>query len=134
MNKFSDIGLLLLRIGSGFLLIANHGLSKLISAYGYVVHKQPWRFIDGVAELGFPFPAFFAIGGALIESIGALLIILGLFTRYAAAFLVVMMAVAAYRHLISDFRYELAAMYLLVGLALILIGPGRFSLDAKRRK
>ena len=134
MSKSSDIALLLLRMGAGAMLIANHGLSKLISAYGYVVHKQPWRFIDGVDELGFPFPALFAVGAALIETFGSLLLILGLFTRYAAAFVVILMSVAIYRHLSSDFRYELAAMYLLVALALLLIGPGRFSLDAKRRK
>ena len=134
MSKSSDIALLLLRMGAGAMLIANHGLSKLISAYGYVVHKQPWRFIDGVDELGFPFPALFAVGAALIETFGSLLLILGLFTRYAAAFVVILMSVAIYRHLSSDFRYELAAMYLLVALALLLIGPGRFSLDAKRRR
>jgi putative oxidoreductase len=134
MNKFSDLALLLLRIGTGFLLIANHGYSKLIGAYGYVINKQPWRFVDGVAELGFPFPTFFAVGAALIESIGALLVIIGLFTRYAAALIMVVMSVAIYRHLSSDFRYELAAMYLLVGFTLVCIGAGRYSVDAKRRR
>jgi putative oxidoreductase len=134
MGKFSDLALLLLRIGSGAMLIANHGFSKLVSAYGYVIHKQSWRFIDGVAELGFPFPAFFAVGAALIESVGGLLVMIGLFTRYAAALIMIVMSVAIYRHLSSDFRYELAAMYLLVGFTLVCIGAGRYSLDAKRRK
>jgi putative oxidoreductase len=133
MKNYHDIALLLLRIGAGALLIANHGWSKLISAFKFIVHGEPWRFIDGVANLGFPVPAFFAIAAALTESVGSVLIILGLFTRYAAAFVAITMSVAAFRHLTSDFRYELAAMHLLVALALILMGAGRYSLDAKRR-
>ena len=133
MNRLWDIGLLLLRVGTGLLLIANHGWSKLMSAYGYVALGKDWKFIEGVAKMGFPLPAFFAIAAAMVESIGSVLLILGLFTRYAALFIGITMGVAIYRHLTTDFRYELAAMYLLIAIALMLLPPGRFSLDAKRK-
>ena len=134
MNKYADVALLLLRIGSGSMLIANHGFSKLVSAYKYVAHGESWRFIEGVAGLGFPAPAFFAICAALSESIGGALLIVGLLTRYAAAFIAITMSVAVFRHVSTDLRYELAAMYLLAAIALMLIGAGRFSLDRKLRK
>ncbi len=133
MNRLWDAGLLLLRLGTGLLLIANHGWSKLVSAYGYVVQGKEWKFIEGVEKLGFPMPAFFAVAAALAEGIGSILLIIGLFTRYAALFIAITMGVAVYRHLTTDFRYELAAIYLLIAVALMLLPPGKFSLDAKRK-
>ncbi|MCI0412816.1 DoxX family protein [bacterium] len=133
MNRFWDIGLLLLRLGTGLLLIMNHGWGKLVSAFGYLAQGKPWKFIEGVANLGFPFPAFFAVAAALAESIGSILLIIGLFTRYAALFIAINMSVAIYRHLTSDFRFELAALYLCIALAFLFLPPGRFSMDAKRK-
>jgi putative oxidoreductase len=133
MNRFWDVGLLLLRLGSGLLLITQHGWGKLASAYAYLAHGKEWKFIEGVGKLGFPAPEFFAICAALAEGIGSVLLIVGLFTRYAALFIAITMGVAIYRHLTSDFRFELAALYFLIALALVLLPPGRFSLDAKRK-
>lgn len=134
MNRMSDVVLLLLRAGTGLLLIVNHGWGKLISAYGYVVQGKEWKFIEGVANLGFPLPAFFAVAAALAESIGSILLILGLFTRYAALFILITMSVAIYRHVTTDFRFEMAALYFLIALTFVFVPPGRFSIDAKRRR
>ena len=133
MNRLWDVGLLLLRLGAGLLLIVNHGWGKLVSAYGYLAQGKDWKFIEGVANLGFPLPAFFAVAAALAESIGSILLILGLFTRYAALFIMITMGVAVYRHLTSDFRFELAALYFLIALTFVFIPPGRFSVDARRK-
>jgi putative oxidoreductase len=133
MNRMSDVVLLLLRVGTGLLLIVNHGWGKLTSAYGYVAQGKDWKFIEGVGDLGFPLPAFFAIAAALAESIGSTLLILGLFTRYAALFIMITMGVAIYRHVTTDFKFEMAALYFLIALTFLFVPPGRFSIDAKRK-
>lgn len=124
-----DWGMLLLRAGAGLMLFYFHGLGKLTSAYANLVHGQEWGFIAGVAGLGFPFARFFAVCAALAESVGGLLLAAGLFTRYAAIPVGFTMLVASYRHVTTDMRYELAAIYLLIAVLFGLVGPGRYSID-----
>ncbi len=129
--KGKDFALLVLRAVAGTMLIVFHGWGKLTSGIAYFLHGQEWGFLKGVTSLGFPFPLFFACCSALAESIGSLFLILGLFTRYASIFLVINMSVAVYRHLTSDFKFELAAMYGVIALAFVFLHPGAFSIDAK---
>ena len=139
-----DLALLILRL-SGFGLAFAHGwqkVSRLISGNG-------GPFVEGVESLGFPMPMVFAWAAALAEFGGGLLIALGIFTRVAAVFTAFTMFVAAFfRHrlLLQVFVWlgamsppeevveswgnpERAAVYLLIFLALILMGGGRFSRD-----
>jgi len=132
--KSKDFALLVLRVVAGAMLIVFHGWGKLNSAVAYFLHAQEWGFLKGVSGLGFPYPVFFASCSVLAETIGSLFLILGLFTRYAALLLVINMSVAIYRHLTSDFRYELAAMYGVIALTFVFLHPGSFSLDARVRK
>lgn len=133
-SSLGDFGLLIVRLAAGLMLLGFHGWSKLVAAFGYIFQGQEWRFVDGVAGLGFPLPGFFAVCAALAESVGALLLAAGLFTRYAAAFVTVNFIVATYRHLSTDMRFELAAMYLAFALLFLLGSPGRYSLDAALRR
>lgn len=129
----TDVGLLLVRVSAGLMLIGFHGWDKLVAAFGYVFQGQEWRFVNGVASLGFPLPGFFAVGAALAESVGALLLAVGLFTRYAAAIVAFNFVVATYHHLSTDMRFELAGLYLFVALLFVFAPPGRFSLDSMLR-
>jgi putative oxidoreductase len=82
-----------------------------------------------VGSLGFPYPAFFAVLSALAESIAALFVALGLYTRWAASIIAINMAVAMYNEVSGGDPFELPATYLLVAVALIITGGGAYSLD-----
>ena len=82
-----DIGLLMLRLFTGLALALAHGINKL---------PPTDRFVVGVVDMGFPIPAFFAWASGLTEFGGGLLLAAGLFTRPAAFFIAVNMAVATF--------------------------------------
>ena len=126
-----DAGLLVLRLGAGALLIGFHGWARLIRAYNYVVHGTPWSFVNLVHGLGFPWPGVFAVSSALAESIGAVLILLGLWTRGAAVVLAINFAVATASEAAKGDPYELPALYLVIALVLVATGGGRFSADRR---
>jgi putative oxidoreductase len=81
--------------------------------------------------MGFPSPDLFAWAAALSEFLGGILIALGLGTRIAAFFVFSTMTVAVFiRHASDTFDVkELALLYGTIAMAIVLIGPGRFSLD-----
>ena len=150
-DRRTDFALLLLRF-SGVGLALAHGLGKLVA-----LGSGSDGFVQGVARLGFPFPLAFAWAAALVEVVSGLLIAVGLATRIAAVFGAVVVAVAAFlRHqalaqlggalgvasvtpgeVEAWGSPEKALLYLLVFVALALLGPGRWSvghLVARRRE
>jgi putative oxidoreductase len=129
-----DWGLLLLRVGAGGMLLLLHGWGKLKGMFG-MFGGEEWGFVGLAETIGFPLPKVFAVMAALVESVGALLIVIGLFTRWVALVVSLHFLVVVYWHLAHDpnMRYELAAMYLAVMLALALTGPGGLSVDGLMR-
>jgi putative oxidoreductase len=141
----ADVALLLLRL-AGLYLALGHGWSKVTLLAG---SGSGARFVQGVAELGFPAPLVFAWLAAGAELVGGLCVALGLFTRPSAAAAAATMAVAAFRrHLAHRHALvalgvqradeetlkawgnpELALLYLLILVAVLLLGPGAISLD-----
>jgi putative oxidoreductase len=123
-----DLGLLLLRIWSGALLLLLHGWMK-ISMYG--VMSQ--RFAD---PLGIGSPASLALS-IFAEACCSSLIVLGLFTRFAAIVCIIDLATAfVTAHgmaLKGPHNGELPFLYLGAFIVLLLAGPGRFSIDGTRR-
>ena len=88
--------------------------------------------ILGVAVVAFPLLMAYAAGYA--EIIGSWLLIFGLFTPFGALALSGTMAVAGYHHILTSglniYVLELVVLYLGGSLAVLLLGPGRFSFDA----
>jgi putative oxidoreductase len=145
-GRAASFGLLVLRL-AGFYLAWGHGHGMFMS----LMHGEADRFIGGVSSMGFPQPVLFAWLAASAEFLGGLLIFLGLCTRVAAAFVVINMAVAAFlkHHALEQLmaavgltavsketleqwgKPEAAILYLLIALALVFTGPGRFSLDGR---
>lgn len=112
------------RVLIGLLMIHN-GLDKLADVSGFAEHV--------VAVIGLPFPVFFTYCAAYTEIVGAILLALGLLTRFSALSLVGTMVVAIYFHLKVDglnvAPLETASLYCLGYLLFAINGGGLFSLD-----
>lgn len=127
MGRYRDAGLLILRVGVGLSFLA-HGWPKLAGG--------PERWAALGEKVGFEVaPAFFGLFAGLGEFGGGTLLILGLFFRPAALALCLIMAAAFYSHVsagdgFSRFSHALELAFVFFGLACI--GPGRYSLDARR--
>lgn len=122
-SKFRDLGLLWLRVlaGSG---IAYHG-------YGKVFGGHIPMMAEGLTKMGFPMPTYFAWAAALSEFLGGICLALGLMTPLAALAVFVTMSVAAFvAHADDPFqKKELALAYWTASGAILMTGPGTWSLD-----
>ncbi|MDP4149042.1 MAG: DoxX family protein [Bacteroidota bacterium] len=125
-NSF-NLATLLLRLTFGLVLLLNHGLLKLKHFGQMSENFSDPLHIGHTASLGL---VVFA------EVLCALLLVLGLFTRFAALVLVISMAVAFFIVLKGQATevHEPALLYLTVFFALLLVGPGRISVDAMMGK
>lgn len=119
------------------------GIAVLRLVTGIVFFAHGWKkfFVDGVGgftaylgQLGIPAPGFFGPVVASVELLGGLLLIVGLFTRWAAIPLAITMLVAAVTvhakngfFLPAGFEYTLVLFATTTGL--FLEGPGAFSAD-----
>lgn len=133
LEKYQNIGFLILRIGIGLMFIY-HGSGKVFAG------PAMWEKIGGaMANWGVPASLFTAFGflAACSEFFGGLCLILGLFFRPACFFLFFTMVVAATMHLSqgdglgkASHAIEAAILFL----SLIFIGPGHYNLDNQLKK
>jgi putative oxidoreductase len=120
-----DAGKLVLRVALAILILF-HGVSKVIGGVGFITGM--------VAKAGLP--AAFGYLVYIGEVVAPVLILIGLFTRVAALIVVVNMIVALLLVHTKQFfslsetggwALELQGMYLASGVALALLGAGRYS-------
>jgi putative oxidoreductase len=123
MASSPDAGLLVLRLWLGVSMLWLHGWGKLMVLFsGKIAFADP----IGIGET----PSF--ILAVFSEAVCSLLVAIGLFTRWAALFLAVTMAVAFFIVHQANFKEaELAWLYLGGFVALFITGAGRFSVDKK---
>ncbi len=120
-QRFSPHAQGLLRIAAALLLL-QHGTAKLFG----VPHVAMFDGLQVISLLG---------AAGIIEVVGGVLVLLGLFTRPAAFILSGQMAVAYFLfHAGQEFwpilnKGELAALYCFVFLFFAAAGPGAFALD-----
>jgi putative oxidoreductase len=133
------LGLLILRVGLGVVLGA-HGLQKLFGWWG---GSGVTGFKNSLSDVGYHHADILAYVSAGGEIVAGVLLILGLFTPIAAAgalaFLIngLLATVSAGSHsrafsyfLPQGHEYQITLIVLAV--AVILCGPGRYGLDARR--
>lgn len=120
-NTSIDLSLLLLRLATGVFMLT-HGFPKL------------QRLLAGEMQFGDPIglgPEVSLVLAVFAEVVCSILIVLGLGTRLAAIPSIVTMAVAAFiAHGADPFgRKELALLYLVGYVVLLLSGSGKISVD-----
>ena len=115
-------------------------LIRMVIAYGFytpAMHK--WNDIGGVtqwfASMGIPFPMFSAYMAAASETVGVVLLALGLFTRLISIPLIFIMMVAIFMSNLShgfaagNNGFDVPQYYILFLLIFLSHGAGKFSLD-----
>jgi putative oxidoreductase len=128
MNKtYSDLGLLLLRLGSGLLMIP-HGWGKA----QWLLSGEPIEFFNFLG-LGDTASLALTVGGELVAPA---LIVLGVFARWAAIPAAFTMAVAGFWVHAADpiGDKELSLLYFAAYAAIALMGSGKYSLETLWKK
>ena len=129
--SWSDLGLLIGRVGFAVVLIVRHGYPKIPGLI-----TQPGQFFDPIG-LG-PMPSLTL--AIFAELVCAVLLALGLLGRLPCIPLVINFAVIVFvlhQAAAPGDRGELAVLYLIAFSMLLLTGPGRYSLGnwlGRRRK
>jgi putative oxidoreductase len=133
-KTYQDISLLIARVFTGYLMLSLHGWGKITAG------TDRWKGLgSGLSDLiGLDFLSIpLGFMASFAESIGALLIILGLTSRPAAFLLAFTMFVAVYKKLPGGIKgAELPLLFLCLSLVIMLSGAGKYSLDhlLKRKK
>lgn len=116
-----NVATLLLRVISGVLMM-DHGYGKLIH---FAEYKEKFMNFLGLGQTLTLVLVVFA------EFFCALFVVLGLFTRFAVIPIIIGMCVALFKAHNGDVwgDGQMAALYIGAFVTLLLIGPGRFSVD-----
>ena len=132
LSRFRDVGVLILRLAFGFQLVKVSYLNALFPA------ENIPEFVNYLTTLGFPFPIIGAYLASYTEFFGGILLVLGLFTRWAAIALIINFSMAfGMAHLAVHDTYQNtfpSVNLLAVNIFLLLNGPGRFSIDERLDK
>jgi putative oxidoreductase len=131
MDRYRDIGLLILRIGFGLSFFWYHGYPKLAGG------PEGWeRTGDAVANIGITFGhTAWGLAAALSEGVGGLLFAAGLFFRPVCLAMLGVMVMATVDQLGREMPQPEHAMknaFVLAGM--FLVGAGRYTVNALFRR
>ena len=130
--RTADVGLLLVRVVFGALLAAA-GLQKLLGWFGGQGLTETGAVFE---QIGYSPGVFFAAVAGLLETVGGLLLLLGLFTPLACSIVIGVMlnAVSATwaGGLFGPSGYQPALLYATAGVLIACTGAGALALDHGR--
>ena len=84
------------------------------------------KYFGGILDFANP---VFGFTAAFSESICAVLVLVGLFTRPAATLVAATMFVAAFHHITTTGSPESAFVYFSIFATIVATGPGKYSID-----
>jgi putative oxidoreductase len=127
LSRYDDLGKLIVRLAVGVLMLF-HGMHKVLNPGS----------LDSIRKMlvSANLPSFLAYGAYLGEVVGALMVILGVYSRLGGLFIAGNMLFAlglAHRAQIftltntGGWALELQAFFLFAGLAIIFLGSGRLA-------
>lgn len=128
LDRLQPLALLVLRIVLGIIMIG-HGYHKVFGG-GFMEH---WHRVQALG-----LPGFLAIPSALAEFFGGILVLAGLFTRWAALAILIDMLVAIWKvhwknGLFAQHGYEFPLSLVAICFALMCYGAGPLSLEIIRK-
>jgi putative oxidoreductase len=124
---FSPYSYALIRFATGAILLP-HGVQKILNT-------PISKFAPNIAAKGLPFPELLAYLTYFAESVAAVCLAIGLFTRIAAAIIGIEMLVIVllfqwqFGYFWTVRGYEFALLWLLLCIAIFFKGGGRHSVD-----
>ncbi len=127
-SLFQETSFFILRFFTGLMMCYYHGWSKLLS------DSSRWERLGNSLTQWIGFDSLkitFGFMAAFSESIGAILIAVGLLTRPATILLMITMIVASTKKIseVGINGSELPLIFLILSFVILLKGPGKYSLD-----
>jgi putative oxidoreductase len=122
-DSLFNIGIFLLRVTLGILMCIHHGIPK-------IYHFSEWQnTFFNFMNLGSRWSLVLSI---LAEAFASAFLVLGLFSRIAAILLLIDLGVAIFVYQIHQpiVRYEDALLFFAGFLLILLVGPGKISVDS----
>ena len=126
-QRFAPYSYAFMRFVTGAILVP-HGIQKVFTA-------PIDRYITNIGGKGIPFAEVLAYLVFFTESVGAICLAIGLFTRIAAAMVGIQMLVITfvyqwqYGYFWTNRGYEFALLWSLLCIAIFFKGGGRYSVD-----
>jgi putative oxidoreductase len=126
-QRFSPYSYSLMRFATGAILVP-HGVVKILNT-------PIAKFAPNIAAKGLPFAEALAYLTYFAESVAAVCLAIGLFTRIAAAVIGIEMLVIVvlfqwqFGYFWTNRGYEFALLWLLLCIAIFFKGGGRYSID-----
>ena len=123
MNALTPYAAFIMRLAVGGVFLI-HGIAKFQRGIGATA--------SFLASLGFPFASMFAVILIAIETVGAICVLLGIWTRAWAAVMAVEMVVAILAVQLANGRnFELEALLLAGAVTLVALGDGPLSIAVR---